>query len=702
MISPRRLPERLDGAAIFSEAAGTAGLMRGWERCWRNGGAAGGDGQTLASFAVELGPRLVTLSQDLRCGAYRPGPLREVAIPKANGRELRRLRIPPVRDRVVQSSLAQVLTPLLDREMEDGSFGYRPGRGVAGALALVQRLRREGYVWTIDADIDDFFDTIPIDPLMERVHQSISESPASELISLWLEQGARNGRGLAQGSPLSPLLANLYLDGLDETFTRKGLRIVRYADDFVILAKDRPRAEDALAELGTYLARHGLALNRDKAALRDFDSTVEFLGKGFMRSFVFEADNAADDGETGEAPEAESLLRALALSDAAAEAEALQAETTAQAQSRAGHDPALRVLAVREPGRRLTLRNMGFAVTEAEPGLAPPALSSSSSSSSPSPSSGAARAKRTEREIASIHHTRIDRIELGPEVSVDGGTLRHALACAIPVAFTNGHGETQGHLAPVLAQRAGRHLAQARHVLDPALRLDLARICVGARLANQRALLRRINQRRSLPAVATAAHAIGRQMRRLAIARSVEELMGYEGLATALYWRAFDRLLMNGFKLEGRTRRRNADPVNAALDLAVSLLERDIGAVLLARGLHPGFGALHVTSDRRDACVYDLMEVFRAGLPESLILTLVNTHALTRTMFAPLSDGTVRMGAEAQRVIIRAYEARAASTVLHPRLGQKMTWRRVMLMEAEAYAAHVEGRDVWSPFLINY
>lgn len=676
MPKPNRLTQRIDGAALFSEATSVAGLGAGWARTWANGGAAGGDGQTLSSFSVAVGERLAVLSGDLRSGRYRPQPLREVRIPKPGKRDTRLLRIPAVRDRVAQSAMAQALSPRLDPEMEETSFAYRPGRGVAQALEAVRRFREQGYVWTVDADIEAFFDRIPIDAAFERLHRSVTESPASELIGLWLEHGARNGRGLAQGSPLSPLIANLYLDDLDEAFSGKGLRIVRYADDFVVLARDRPAAEDALDRLAVFLDRHGLALNRDKTALRDYSSTLRFLGQAFVRSWMLK-DDADDEATTSAA----ALMRHLAKTDAQeAEAERQQAEEEGRI-ARAGHDPGLRVLALATHGRRLTLRNQSFSILEAPEEALP---------------------GEPAREILALHPTRVDRIELGPHVAVEGDTLRHALASGIPVAFTNGHGETLGHLAPVLQPRAGRHLAQARCILDPERRLDLARRLVRGRIANQRAFLRRINARRQLPAIATAAHALTRAIRRVRIATTVEELMGHEGLAAALYWRAFDRLLLNDFRLVGRSRRKRGDPINGALDMAASLLQRDLSAVIVSRGLHPGFGALHATGDARDACVYDLMEAFRAGLAESLVLTLANTGVLKSSMFSTLDDGTVRMGTEAQRALIRAYEKRCSATVLYPATGQRMTWRRIMIAEAERYARHVEGVAEWEPMRLNY
>ncbi len=263
---PHRLTAPLDGRAVFNKAVSWEGLMAGLARVRQNAGSAGGDGVTIDAFAAHAGERIAALSAALRDGSYSPGPLRVAFVDKAGGGS-RKLTIPSVRDRVAQSSVAQILTPLLDAEMEDASFGYRPGRGVADAVKRVEILRRQGFIWTVDADIDDFFDTIPIDALLARFSQSVSDSPLTDLLALWLEQAAERGRGIAQGSPLSPLLSNLYLDVLDETLSRDDLRIVRYADDFLLLAKDRPTADSGFARVEKLLVVHGLRLDPEKTRI---------------------------------------------------------------------------------------------------------------------------------------------------------------------------------------------------------------------------------------------------------------------------------------------------------------------------------------------------------------------------------------------------------------------------------------------------
>lgn len=663
---PRRLSRPVDGSALFAQACAISGLMAGWSKVAANAGAAGGDRVTIPVFAANLDQRLIRLSQALREGSYRPGPLRHVAIPKASG-GTRRLAIPCIADRVAQSAVAQALSPALEEEFEDASYGYRPGRGVADAVRRVEALRRQGFVWTLDADIEAYFDTIPIDRLSDRLARVVTESPLLALVGLWLEHGAVMGRGLPQGSPLSPLLANLYLDELDEALFRDGLRIVRYADDFVVLAKDRPDAEAAQKRAEAVLKQAGLRLNPGKTAIRGYDDSLRFLGHVFIRGWAVKSEEEAD-------PFADALRRV-----AETDREAERAIAGEEEQLAAGYDRGLRLLHVRGKGRALRLRNQSFSVHAAPEELVPGA----------SP------------ELAAIHATRLDRIELGPSVEADFDTLRHALAHAIPVAFVNGHGDLVGQLAPALSPHAGRHLAQARHHLDPALRLDLARAIVGGRIANQRSLLRRLNHRRGLATVARCCVALTGILRRLAGIADLDTLRGWEGAATKLYWRAWNELLLNGFTLPRRVRRQAQDPVNIALDMTAGLLIRDMAAIVLSTGLHPGFGTLHATSDLRDACVYDLVEEFRAGLCESVVLTSLNGKRIAPDDFSRLPDGRWHMARDAGDALIRAYEDRCERPVLVPRLGRRMSWRRLMRAQAELYAAHVEGRATYEPYVLD-
>lgn len=663
----------IDDHSLFREATGTDALLAAWTRVWTNGGAAGGDNVTLQRFQLDLHRRIARLSAALRDGTYTPGALRRVDVPKRDG-GLRPLAIPCVGDRVAQTAVAQALGPHLDREFEESSYGYRVGRGVKDALRRVSRLREAGHLHVVDADIEDFFGRVPHDSLLARLSHSMSDGPLTALISLWLEHGSATGRGLAQGSPLSPLLANLYLDRLDEAFARRGGHIVRFADDFVILAESRQGAEGALARAESLLAEHGLALNRGKTRVTSFDQGFHFLGTLFVRSMVMQGAVEEDD-------EALRAMRRLAEADESEDRREAEEAAEFDLSRRSGYDPGHRVLHVVSADRRLSLRNQSFAV---EAGTAQPG-----------------EAARW-REILAVPHAHVDRIDLGPNAEVEPGALRHALATGTLVAFVSGHGETRGWLAPALAERAGRHLAQARHAVDEAARLALARGFVEGRLRNQRALLRRLNRERKSQKVLSALAVLNRVIRAVPHAASLAEAMGREGEAGAAYWPALGSLLEHGFAFTKRVREGDIDPVNILLNVTASLLARDIAVAVCRAGLHPGFGCLHSSADYRDACVFDLMEEFRAPLAESAVVRAVNGRAVGLSDFEGRPGGGAKLRPGAYAAVARAYEQAVGREVRSQRDGRRRTWRGIMLDQALRLAAHVEGRERYRPYVIDY
>jgi|SRR5579862_7074489 len=665
----------IDDATVFAEATRAATLEAAWAKVLANGGAAGGDGVTLRRFLANAPMRLARLRTALMSGGYTPGPIRRVDVPKDGG-GTRPLAIPPIIDRVAQTAVTMVLAPLIDEEFEDSSFAYRVGHSVADAVRRVRELRSAGHVYLVDADIERFFENLPHDRLMARLSETMSEGPMTRLIALWLEHASPGGgRGLAQGSPISPLLANLYLDRIDEAFAARGARIVRFADDFVILAESRAGAEAALGKVERLVAEYGLTLNRDKTRVTSFDQGFRFLGHLFVRSMVLAGAAKEDLGE------AERLMRQVARTDADAEAKAAAAEEREAAQQRYGYDPGQRVLHIASADRRLGLRNQAFAVEAGEGGGGLPVAW---------------------REILALPHAMVDRIELGPQAEASLGALRHALATDTAIAFVNGHGETQGWLAPCFGPRAARHLAQARHVLDDGLRLALARKFVDARIRNHRALLRRLNRERRDPAVTKTLAELNLVIRGIAVPASLSQLLGHEGRAAALFWPAFGQLLGHGFGLAVRRREGADDPVNIMLNVTANLLARDITVALERAGLHPGFGALHASDDRRDAAVYDLMEEFRAALGESVVAQAIGFRAVGHDDFEPRAGGGVRLKSDGYKKLLRLYEHAAGREAASRRDGKKRSWRGLMVDQALALAAHVEGRGSYQPYVLDY
>ncbi|WP_377292719.1 CRISPR-associated endonuclease Cas1 [Rhizobium sp. SG2393] len=683
--SPGPRATLIPDASLFAQLCRRAVLLEAWEKVWRNQGAAGGDGVTVEQFQRAAAMQVGRLSTALAEGHYRPSPLRHVDIPKPSG-GTRRLSIPAVGDRVVQTAAAMLLSPYLEAEFEETSYAYRPGRSVAQAVARIQALQRDGLRFVVDADIKGYFDAIPHDGLLERLSESLEDGPLTQLICLWLSHAAPAGRGLAQGSPLSPLLANLYLDRLDEAFAARGARIVRFADDFVVLTETARTAEAAMAQVERLLAEAGLVLNRDKTTVTTFEQGFRFLGHLFIRSMALKAAPEEVDRH-----DIDRLVAEVARLDAAT-VEAKEDDAAAKAaQEAAGHAAGLKTLYMTEPGRRLSLRNQAFSIEELQ-----------------SPADPLTGVAERWREIAAIPHRKVDRIDLGPEALATPAALDHALATGTLVCFTDGHGTTRGTLSPALAPRARRHLAQAATVLDAGRRLALARIIVEGRLRNQRALLRKLcRERDAAPPAVTKAIAeltrlIGRgDTSRIRHAAGIAEALGYEGAGSAVYWKAVSALSAADFRFQRRQRKDHPDGANIAINMLAFLLHRDVMAAVTAAGLHPGFGALHGVDDRHDGCVYDLMEEFRAHLVEGLFVYVTNRRILRAEMF-DTDGGATRMLPAGTQALIRAYETRIGATVSWPPKAPRQNLRRLLVSQAQALARHHESGESYRPFEIDY
>lgn len=265
-------------------------LAVAWEKVRTNGGASGVDGESVERFEARREEYLAELSEALRQGTYQPQAVRRVEIPKGDGR-MRPLGIPTVKDRVVQTAMKLVIEPIFETKFLPSSYGFRPGRGCKDALREVDRLLGEGFAVVVDADLKGYFDSIPHGKLMERVEAHISDGRLLALLRSYLEQDIFDGmerwtptQGTPQGAVMSPLLANLYLHALDELMRDRGHRMVRYADDFVILCRSRDEADAALAEVREWVQANGLTLHPEKTHIGDWRQPgegFEFLGYRF-------------------------------------------------------------------------------------------------------------------------------------------------------------------------------------------------------------------------------------------------------------------------------------------------------------------------------------------------------------------------------------------------------------------------------------
>jgi len=273
-------------------------MLKAWKRVKANKGAPGIDHMSIEEFPEFARKNWDSIRESLLAGTYHPSPVRRVEIPKATG-GTRPLGIPTVLDRLIQQAIYQALMPIFDPGFSDYSYGFRPGRSAHNAVYQIRESIREGYRVAVDMDLSKFFDTVNHDVLMHRVARKVRDKRVLRLIGKYLRAGVMvNGRlqatpkGVPQGGPLSPLLANILLDDLDKELERRGHRFVRYADDFIILVKSQRAGDRVLQSVQRFLERKlKLQVNQDKSQVA-LTSQTDFLGFTFKGTKIRWSDKA--------------------------------------------------------------------------------------------------------------------------------------------------------------------------------------------------------------------------------------------------------------------------------------------------------------------------------------------------------------------------------------------------------------------------
>lgn len=720
----------------YSQIASPSRLFQGWQRVEANDGAPGVDGISVNKFDVNLGLHLERLHKELTTFTYRPLPLRRYEIPKPNGK-IRLLAVPAVRDRVVQSSALGVLQPIIERELETCSFAYRPGLSRLNAIDCIRQLREDGFCWVVDADIEAFFDNVEFSLLLQRFAELVRERETIALIEQWVKcdvllhgKRVRRTRGLPQGAPISPLLANLFLDKFDEQLLQHNHKLIRYADDFVILCKTKPRAEEALKLTEDTLNTLALRLNREKTNVTSFNQGFTYLGAIFLKSMIVPSTKKKSQAKGKRMPQHKQRMNDRK-SERKKKTPSFAQEPREQLQTSHGHDAELSVVGA-ELLEALAKKNMTVADLVASPAQASGAQPGTPAVL-PADVSPFMRTLYIQEQgcwlkysqdkfiistggeegvpLLEIPTMKVNQVMIFGNCLITPAAIRYCLLQHIPITLLSSRGQYFGRLESTEGADVGLERMQFERSADAAFTLDMAKRIIEAKITNTRSLLQRSRQRRPGDSVRTAIEQLTQVSHDLAKADSIDAARGYEGRASAIFFDVYDELfLAEGFTFEKRIRRPPTDPVNAMLSFGYTLLFYNIFSMVRVHRLNPYVGSLHADRTNHPALVSDLIEEFRCII-EALVLKIINKRVLSPNDFSSDSSGQAEaqtdddkkskpclLSDEARKIFIGEFERLMHREVTHPSTGYTVTYRRCVDLQVQNYVQHLRGEKVYTPF----
>lgn len=742
---------------LYNKVIAKSSLINGFFRVKENDGCAGYDKQTIENFEENFELNINKLNTELRKNSYTPQPVIFFERKKENGK-IRLLSIFSVRDRIVQSSAFEILNPYFEKEFEKESFGFRKGISREDAARKIYSYYNEGYRWILDADIKQFFDSVDHDILFEKLNAIIQDKGLMSLLKKWIKaecifekshvssQGVleqtpvrkKVAKGLLQGSVVSPLFANLYLDKFDEEIKTQGFKLVRYADDFIILAKEKPAAEQALKLTGELLKEIKLELNVEKTSITTFEKGFKFLGYVFLNSLVL----PASPKDTSYPKPSQKDKR---LSD---EAEAI-IRTITQRSSKPGNIVTETSLKATELGSAFleALNKKGITLddflknsvtvskstlhdfelsednyekdiqtaflseedtddieTENNEPFEPPLHLSTFNRILYVQENGTVIKKEGDRiivekddlELLEIPAIKIAGIIILGSSLVTHAVIRYALSKRISITLLSSTGKYYGTIESTFSNNVQTERIQLFRTLDENFLLAFAKSIVTSKINNQRILLMRYARSKNEKILKEKSEYLKKISGRLNDAETLEDVRGFEGVAASAYFGIFGLLINEHSEFHCRRFERvkhpPLDPVNSMLSFGYTLLLSNIYSFIKANGLNPYCGFLHAVRSGHPALASDLIEEFRFII-DMLVLNIINHKILRRKdfYFAKEPGTPCYLTPAARKIFIKQFEYKMFQKVNHKPTGFSVDYRRSINLQVQHFSQFIKG-----------
>jgi CRISPR-associated protein Cas1 len=660
-------------------------LLSAWEHVEENAGCAGADGITIDQFASSLDDRISALLREVETDEYRALPLLPIVVQKKpSSIETRTLMVPAVRDRVLQTVVGRQLGMAFEDEFLDCSFAYRPRRSVNSAIARIRFLHDHGYRYVAEADIEKFFDRIVHALLRQRLAATIADRSMLMLIDTWIDGPVWDGRnirplrqGVPQGSPISPLLANLFLSDFDLAIEQAGMKLIRYADDFLILAQDSEHAASAIAIARDKLEELHLQLKDEKTHIGSFEEGFRFLGALFLDANVWIPwDKQARIRRVLSIPQpmppglVRRWLEPPARTAMARAFSAAQVEHIDSAASSNTEDEEMAYLYLVEQGS--ILRKMGNRLVVEKDGSI----------------------------LLDTPYHKLEAVLIFGNVQVTTQAIGELLEYGVRLNLLSRHGELRGSLDPAQGKNIPLRIAQFELHRDAQRVLAMARVLVDAKITNCSQVLATFgsHEEERAPEAQEAIVQLSNSRQAAASAADLDALNGVEGAAARLYFDALMRRNKSAFHWPGRVKHPATDPINSLLSFTYTLVGNELAGLAEGLGLDSFLGSLHQLDYGRRSLALDLVEMFRGPLADRLVLTMCNRNQFSEADFEPAEGGALHLRPESAKRFFAEYER----WMLHVSSGSGGTGFRTALRKTvEDYVAAVRDSHPFQPFLYD-
>ena len=624
---------------------------------------------------------LYTLAQSLKQGNYQASVLQGVILHQKD-RHPRPLAIPPLQDRIAQRAVVEIMGVAIDQLATRHSYGYRKGMSRQQARDKILSYNRQGYRWFFEADIEEFFDLVSHADIENRLHSFFPDEPIIPLIMDWISapvqfdgQTIPREAGLPQGSPISPMLANLMLEDFDADLEAAGMKLVRFADDFVILAKSRHQAQQAMQRAEQSLQEIGLVFNPDKTHIGEFSEGFQFLGYTFLNDLALEHKRPSQSSQKltlNNIPSASWLAKLLQYEpsrltelnqtlDKKHRTNDLSAIVNTHykddSQTKLSHNDIGATLFITQPPKHLRQKNGKLEILE----------------------------KDAQQASHRINWNQLNHIVLIGRHSYSQHVLHSALQQQINLHHLSSTGKYLGLSTATKASAEGPELwlQQSQHYQHPEQRLKLVQQLVESRIHNQRhVLLQRL--RHDTQANDTSQNhlkALQKLCEQVTQSTEIEQIRGYEGNAAAHYFAQLSQWVPEDFGFEKRNKRPPRDPFNALLSLGYSILYSHTASILQIAGLYPWQGFYHQGYGRHMALASDLMEAYR-HIIERTALTLLRAGQLKPEDFYRLDNGACQLTRDALRIYLNQLSQRMLKPISSQTQPEPITLHQHILQNA--------------------